>query len=522
VACANVAGLLTSRAPARAGEIALRLAIGAGRGRLIRQLLVENFLLAAGGGLAGVAVGYLGILLWRQVSVQSTLPVELVFQMDGRVLTVSLAVAVLSVFLFGLTPAIQASRVSLTGALRSTGWGLAGRSGWGRRVLVMGQAALSLVLIAVAGFMYTSFLRQLARGPGVRTDHLLTMSFNPGLSRYSQDQTLRFYDRLVERARDVRGVESVAIASFIPMSGSGPGRTPIRPEGYQFPAGTDSDNVATNHVDPDFFDVMGISLAQGRGFNVTDTAETPRVAIVNQQLADRYWPNGSALGKRFRVDEGGDSWVEIVGVVPTGRYFGISESPTSFLYLPYAQHPQGRMTLVARSSADPLGLVEPLREVVRDLDVGLAVMGTRTMENLYFDGAVRNFLVVMRAIAAMGVMGVTLTFVGLYGLVASDVSRRTREIGIRMAVGASQGTVLRMMLTHGLRLAVIGLAVGLVMTVGVGQAMRAAFPGGGGDERGLLIYVQVTGALLAITALAAYLPARRAARIAPTEALRCE
>ena len=519
VACANVAGLLSSRAPARAGEIALRAAIGAGRRRLVRQLLTENVLLAAAGGLAGVGVGYLGLLLWRQ------LPVGLVFQIDGRVLAVNLAVAVLSVFLFGLAPAVQASRAGLTGALRSAGRSPAGRTGWGRRGLVMGQVALSLVLLAVAGFMYGSFLRQLAQGPGVRTDHVLTMSFDPGLSRYSQDQTLRFYDRLVARAREVTGVEAVALASFIPMSGDGLGRTPIRPEGHPFPSGTTSDSIPTSRVDPGFFDVMGIPLAQGRAFEVTDTAGTQRVAIVNQYLADRYWPTEGALGRRFRIgerDAGDEAWVEIVGVVPTGRYFNISESPTPFLYLPYAQHPQSRMALAALSSADPRGLVEPLRDVVRELDVGLAVMDARTMEDIYYDGTVRNFLVFLRAIAAMGVMGVTLAFVGLYGLVATDVSRRSREIGIRMAVGASQGTVLRMMLTQGLRPAVVGLAVGLVLAVGVSRAMVAAFPGGGGDQRGLLIWFEVTGAVLAITALAAYLPARRAARIDPTRALRCD
>jgi hypothetical protein len=268
---------------------------------------------------------------------------------------------------------------------------------------------------------------------------------------------------------------------------------------------------------------MGIPLVQGRAFDTTDTPETPQVAIVSQLFADRYWPGTNPLGRRFQIsgDEEGQ-WVEIVGVVPNARYFSISEPPTPFLYLPYLQRPQSRMTLAVRSTDDPAALADPLRSLVREIDVDVAVTGVRTMASLYYDTAIRNFLVIMRAIGAMGVIGVTLAFVGLYGLVASDVNRRTREIGIRMAVGATQGAVLGMVLGRGLRPAVIGLAIGLVLMVGVSKAMVAAFPGGGGSDRGLAVWIWVTGGVLAVTALAAYLPARRAARVGPNHALRYE
>jgi hypothetical protein len=276
-------------------------------------------------------------------------------------------------------------------------------------------------------------------------------------------------------------------------------------------------------VDAAYFDVMDVPVVQGRAFDTTDTEDTQPVAIVNELFASIYWPGSNAVGRRFRLAGiEGDSWVEIVGVVPTGRYFSISETPTPFLFLPYSQHPQSRMTLVARTQSDPALLTGPLRSIVRELDVDLAVTDVRTMANIYYDTAIRNFLVLMRAIAAMGVIGVTLAFVGLFGLVATDVNRRTREIGIRMAVGASRGAVLRMVLARGLRPAVIGLAVGVVLMVGVSQAMVAAFPGGGGSERGLAIWFWVTGAVLAVTALAAYLPARRATRVGPSRALRYE
>jgi putative ABC transport system permease protein len=523
VACVNVAGLLASRAPARAGEISLRASLGATRGRIVTQLVTENALLAVGGGVAGIGVGYLGIQLWRQVIVQADVAVELAFQMDSRFFLVSLGFAIASIFLFGVVPALQASRINLTGALQRSGRGVAGRTGWGRRTLVGSQVALALVLIAVAAFMYTAFLRQVDAGPGVRVDNVLTMSFDPGLSQYSPEDAQLFYDRLVERAEEIPGVEAAALASFVPMSGSSAGQTLLVPEGYQLPAGIESDAKVTSYVDAAYFEVMEVPIVQGRAFDTTDTAETQRVAIVNQLLADIYWPGSNPVGRRFRLagaEE--DSWVEVVGVVPTGRYFAISETPTPFLFLPYSQQPQSRMTILLRTAGDPALLAAPLRSIVRELDVDLAVTAVRTMANLYYDTAIRNFLVLMRAIAAMGVIGVTLAFVGLYGLVATDVNRRTREIGIRMAVGASRGAVLRMVLVGGLRPAVIGLAVGVVLMVGVSQAMVAAVPGGGGSERGLAIWFWVSGAVLAVTALAAYLPARRATNVGPSRALRYE
>jgi putative ABC transport system permease protein len=264
-------------------------------------------------------------------------------------------------------------------------------------------------------------------------------------------------------------------------------------------------------------------VTDGRAFAATDTAEAPRVAVVNQFLADRFWPGRSPVGQRFRANGAEGPWVEIVGVVPTGRYFTITDPPMGFMYLPYAQVPRSQMTLVTRSSADPLTLAEPLRAVVRELDPDLAVAAVRAMESLYYDSAVRSFMVFLYAIAAMGVMSLTLVFAGIYALVASNVSQRTREIGLRMAVGADRRRVLRLVLGQAFRVTLVGLVLGLLLTLGVEQAMRAAFPGGnGGGGRELIEYVRVIAAMLLVTGLAAYLPARRAARIEPTEALRYE
>jgi putative ABC transport system permease protein len=216
-------------------------------------------------------------------------------------------------------------------------------------------------------------------------------------------------------------------------------------------------------------------------------------------------------------------WVEIVGVVPTQRYFVVNESPQPFLYFPYAQDPQSGMALIVRSTGDPSALADPLRSIVRGLDPKLALAEVRTMDALYYDTGVRNWLVVINAIGAMGVMSLVLAFAGLYGLVSSNVNRRTREIGVRMAIGADRGKVLRMVLGQGLRMSVIGVALGLLLTIGADQALRAAFPGGNsGAGRGLLEYVAVIVGVLVVTGLATYLPARRAARIEPTHALRDE
>jgi len=522
VACVNVAGLLTSRAPTREGEIAVRLSIGAGRARIVRQLLTESTLLAFGGALAGAALGYLGMLLWRQLPIEADVTIDVIFEMNRRALLVNLAVAVASVFVFGLAPALRASRANLTGVLRTAGSGRAGRTGWGRNALVAAQVALSMVFISVTAFIYTSFVEIVSAGPGVRTEGVLIMRFNPDLAGYGPDKAQQLYDRLVDRAPGVAGVDAVSLASFIPLSGFGAGQTAFAPEGYEFPEGVDNESVLTSYVDGTFFDVMGVAVTEGRAIAATDTAEATRVAVINQMLADRFWPGRSPVGQRFRANGAPEgSWVEVVGVVPTGRYFTITDPPRAFMYLPYAQVPQRQMSLVMRTRGDPLAVADPLRAVVREIDPDLAIATVRTMESLYRDSAIGSFMVVIWAIAAMGVMSVTLAFAGIYGLVAANVSRRTHEIGLRMAIGADRRTVIRMVVGQAFRVTLVGLVLGLLLTFGADQIMRAAFRGGS-DGRELIEYVRVIAVMLLVSGLAAYLPARRAVRIEPTHALRYE
>jgi putative ABC transport system permease protein len=522
VACGNVAGLLTSRAPVRAREMALRLAIGAGRGRIVRQLITESLLLSIAGGALGLAVGYAGILLFRQLEIPSELPITLAFQMDRRALLFSLAVAVAAAVIFGLVPALRASRTDLMAVMKAGDATAPGRRRrWGRAVLATAQVAVSVVLLVVAMFMYRGFRQQLTGGPGYRTDHLIMMGFDTSLIRYSEPQSRAFFEQVAERARAVSGVTAVIMTTSVPMLNDSIGDVTIVPEGVRLPPGKEDVNTLASRVDEFYFDVMGIPLVEGRNFTRRDDENTRRVAIVNQQLAAHYWPNQNPIGKRFRLRTANDAWVEIVGVAKTSKYVFIAEPPLDFVYLPYRQDKSPSMFLVARSAGDPAMLAAPLREVVRGLDVNMPIFHVRTMEDLYRMRATSVFNVLISTVAAMGLMGLGLAIVGLYGLVAYAATRRTREIGIRMAIGATSPSVLRMVLRQGVVLAVMGLVLGLAGSVGAGQLLAAAFPTGG-NQRDLMALVLVAPLVLAVTVLATYVPARRASRVNPMEALRYE
>jgi putative ABC transport system permease protein len=502
--------------------MALRLAIGAGRGQLIRQLLIESLLVAFMGGLLGLGVGYAGMMLFRQVELPTDLPISLAFQMDRRALVFGFLVAVVSALAFGVIPALQASRTDLNVIMKTGDAAAPGRKRrWGRAVLVTGQVAVSVVVLVVAMFMYRGFKQELVAGPGYRTDHLLMMRFNPGLVRYTDAQWRQFFQQVAEHARTVTGVKSVTMTTAVPMSNDSIDFVTIAPEGFQFPQGKENTTVLASRVDEYYFDTMGVSLTHGRKFARTDDESAPRVAIVNQHLAEHYWPNASPIGKRFRQKDADNAWVEVVGVAKTSKYVFIAEPPSDFVYLPYRQQKAAAMTLFAETTGDPSALSAPLREVVRGLDVNMPVFNVRTMEQLYHTRAIGVFNVLITTVVAMGLMALALALVGLYGMVAYAASRRTREIGIRMAIGATAPTVLRMVLGQGFTLALVGLAVGLAGSVGAGRLLRAAFPSGVDQRNGLALAI-VGLVVLAVTVLAAYIPARRASRVNPMEALRYE
>jgi predicted permease len=347
------------------------------------------------------------------------------------------------------------------------------------------------------------------------------LTLDPRLVRYSETQSEQFFDEAAAEAGRVPGVLSVTMTTTIPMWNDTIQATTVAPEGYQFPAGTESVTVLSALVDEHYFDTIGIPMLKGRQFRETDDKTAPRVAIVNQHLADHYWPNQDPLGKRIRLETPDRPWVEIVGVATTGKYLFIAEPPSDFIYLARRQQEPERTVLLARTAGESASVAAPLREAVRGIDQNMPIFNVRTMEELYRMRATSIFNVLITLVAGMGAMGLGLAIVGLYGLVAYAASRRTREIGIRMAIGADRANVLRMVLRQGLVLALIGLAIGLVASVGAGQLLNAAFPGEG-NRRDFMALIVVAPMVLAVTFLAAYIPARRAARINPTEALRCE
>jgi len=520
VACANVAGLLTSRAPLRAREIALRLAIGAGRPRLIRQLLTESGLIAAAGGLLGLPLAYAGIALLRQIQFPTDLVMVPQINLDRRALFFSLAVAMGSVLLFGLIPAIQTTRANLTTALKATSAMVPGRRRlWGRNLLVAVQVAVSLVLITIALFSYRMFAGELDNGMGFRTDHMLLMDFNPGVLRYSDAQSRQFFQSLTERAKALPGVKSAALASERPLGFLEPSF--IQPEGFRFPAGQMFATVHSSRVDEHYFDTLGIAILRGRAFTAADAISAPRVAIVNEVLANHYWPNQDPIGKRLRLLGPSNSpWVQIAGVAKLSRYGFIAEPPTEFLYLPYRQMPPGSMTLFAASAGDSASLLAPLRDLVRDLDPNMPTYDVQTMEHFYWARATSIAQVTVEIVGGMGLMGLLLAMVGLYALMSYSVSRRTREIGIRMAVGASHLSVLRMVLRQGMLPALCGIPFGLALSAAAGRLLTSSFPLS--YRLGPAIYLVVAPLLLIVAILAAYVPARRASLVDPMSALREE
>jgi predicted permease len=523
VACANVAGLIASRAPERARELALRLTMGAGQFRVIRQLLSESLLLAAGGAAAGFGLAYAGIALLRQIEVPTDLPAALTFELDRRVLIVGLAAAIASAVLSSLSPAWRATRGDLAATLRDASGSRPRRSRlWTRHGLVCVQVALSLVLVTVSVWLYRGTRLTVANGPGYRTEQLLMVNLDPALARYDEAKAREFFRALTEKTRNLPGVATVALTSDIPLGTDARDIITVAPEGYRFPAGSDSITVQGARVDEGFFAVMDIPIVSGRPFAATDTADTPHVAVVNTVFANRYWPGQSALGKRIRVAGRNDAWAEIVGVAATVHYNWVAEGPTEYVYLHRQQQPAPtpRTILLVHTRGDAGTMAASMRAVVRGIDAGMPIFGVRTMEDFYRARALTASNVIVGTVAGMGIMGLSLALVGLYALVAYAVSQRTREIGIRIAIGARPGNVLRMVLRHGVLLSLAGIALGLAAAAAMNNLLRAAFPASSGVSPGM--FVLVVPALLAVTVIAALIPARRAARIDPLIALKQE
>jgi predicted permease len=522
VACANVAGLLMSRAPAREKEMALRLAIGGGRIRITRQVITESVLLAAGGGALGLAMGYGGVLLLRRLPIISDIGVRLVFELDRRVIAVGLVLAAASALLSSLVPAWRASQTTnLAFTLRSGPSNVQRFSRlWSRNGLVTLQVALALVLLTVTVYLGRAFRAELNE-PGFRTERILLSSFDPRLAGYDAVRTEAFYRQLSDRVRALPGVTSVGMTSIVPLNQDNREPMNVVPEGFQLPRDTSSLTILSSRIDEGYLATMAIPLVMGRGFTSSDTTTTPRVVLINHAMADRFWPGQSPIGKRVRLmDRENQPWAEVVGVTADNKYNWIGEGPIPWLYVAQRQDVGSQSTLLVATDGDAAALAGPVREMVRDIDRNMPISSVRTMEEFYYGNASGLAMALTTVVGTMGLLGLSLALVGLYGLVAYAAARRTREIGIRMAIGAPSTSVLRMVLRHGFALAGAGVVLGVIGSIAAGGAIRSVFPNAGMID--FTTYLLVVPMLVAITLLAAWVPARRAARIDPLIALRQE
>lgn len=522
VACANVAGLLLSRSRARTREIAVRLAMGAARWQLIRQLMIENLLLAVLGGALGVLVAYAGVALFGKVPMPTDLPMGPRIELDNRVFAFTFVVSLLSTFVFGLAPAWRSSRTDVISALKARDAEQGGkRRLWGRHVLVGAQVAVSVVLLIVSAVLVEDFQRLLGAGPGYRTEQLFLMSLDPNLLHYTGDQTARLYQQLLDGARATPGVRSAALAYTVPMAMNGSNLSFV-PEGYELPKDKTSLDTFDNIVSDEYFEALGVPVVRGRGFLPSDKAHTTAVAVVNEHFAAHYWPQQDAIGKRIHLNNATGPLVEIVGIAKVAKYIWVAEQPMDFVYLPYTQNQRSEMTLIAQTqSPDATEVAPALRALVHRLDANMPVFETRTMQDLYDKRAVQVPRLITKCVGSMGLLGLILAVVGLYGLVAYSVSRRTREIGIRMAVGADRPSVLRLVIRQGFVLGAAGVVVGSVVGIFACRAMTAALTESFGSADPVM-FAAVSLLLLVITSLAAYAPARRASLIDPMRALRDE
>jgi predicted permease len=518
VACANVANLLLARATGRQREIGIRLAMGAGRGRLIRQLLTESFLLA----LAGAGLGFLlAAGAARAVSrfrLPAPVPVVFDFNVDMRVAVFTIGLSLVTALLFGLVPALQATRPDLVGALKegSAVSGRAGRSGM-RNTLVIVQVALSLVLLTAAGLFLRSLGNASSIDIGFKPDNLLVMRVDPRIHNYSPERTMQFLSQLRDRVSALPGVRSVSFVNLVPLSLAGNGVN------FGVDAAKDrsaqSVNADVYNVSSGYFETMGIPLLSGRDFD--PQAKNQNVAIINETMAGRLFPNQGPIGRLVRAD---NTSYTVIGVARNSKSRTVGERPVNCAYLFFDAGPGksgsffGISTLV-KTSVDPRRLDRPVREQIAALDPNMAVFNTETMQE-----HVNESLLLPRISAwllgSFGAVGLTLGAIGLYGVMSYAVRRRTHEIGVRMALGARPGAVQAMVLRQGLALTGVGLAVGLSIAVAVGRLSASLLYGISGTD--LITFLTVPAVLVAAALVAIVVPARRAARVDPIVALRNE
>lgn len=515
IACANIASLLLSRGRARSREIAIRLAIGAGRRRLFQQLLTESLLLAMLGGAAGLILALFSIDFFSSLRLPTSLPLYIVARPDLRVLMFTLAVTLLSGVVFGVAPALHALQSDVNSTLKGgeSPQSRKRRLFHGRNALVVTQIGISMMLLVASGLLLKDFSRLSPSRAGFRVDHVLLMGLDPSLVRYSESQGRAFFQAALQRARALPGVRSAALGENLPLGVTSSSRD-IVVDGFEMASGQRAITVSSDIVSDHYFALMRIPLVKGRPFDQTDSAVSGPVAIVNEAMAEKYWPRRSALGGRIRLN---GKVLEVVGIAKTIKYRDIGEKPMPFLYLPFSQNYTSFLALHVQTEGDPAASASHVVAEIRALDPAMPVQDVQTMEH-FFESALFGYRLTMQLTTIIGLFGMVLAITGLYSVIAYSVSRRTREIGIRLAIGADSQKIAGLVLRQGLRLTIFGTATGLALAFAASKLLGSLLAGL--SPRDPLVYSLVTLVLIGVSLLACYVPARRAARVDPVEALR--
>jgi predicted permease len=514
IACVNVANLFLARARDRRREMGVRLSMGASRGRIVRQLLTESLVFSLLGGLGGLVLARIALALLAGVTLPMDGPWDLPLAMDNTVLGFTLAVSLFTGLLFGMAPALQAASPDTMGAVKGDAAGGGGRSR-ASSTLVVAQMALSLLLLISSGLFLRSLQGATRIHPGFSDPgSLVVASVDPGLQGYDPVRSRDLLDRLKEEVGALPGVAAVGMASDLPLSLSGSSQGVVVP-GYEFAEG-EQRGSAYHVVTEGYLEALGVRLMEGRTFTRQDDGAGTPVLVVNQRFAERFWPGESAVGKTVRT--GGQDHT-LIGVVETGKYRSLGETPTEFMFLSQRQRFISGMTLVARTSGDPQALLGEIRRLVRSMDPDLPVFDARTMEE-HMGIALFPARLGGTVLGVFGLLGLSLAAVGIYGVMSYSVARRGRELGIRVALGADKGRVLRLVLGEGMRLAVLGMVLGMAAAFGASRLVRGLLYGVSAVDPAAFAGVPLL--LGAVAALAVYLPARRAASVAPMTALKVE
>jgi macrolide transport system ATP-binding/permease protein len=518
IACANVASMLLARASARQREIAIRLAIGAGRWRLIRQLVTESLVLALAGAAAGILASAWLTRLIATPSLPIPLPIVLDLRMDARVLGFTLLLTTIAGLAAGIAPAFRASRANFVEALRGAAGGARPGRRWTLRdALVAGQIATTAVLLVTAGLLARSVLAARAADVGFRTEGLAIVSADLDLARYDQARAEQYWGRALERVVSLPGVEAAALAARLPFSIN------FNVQQFHIPGHASPNDLGfslqNTRVSADYFRTLGVPILQGRGFNQSDTPTSPNVIVINETMAKRFWKDRSPLGERIRLRTADGPAFEIVGIAADHRIRTVGEQPEPYVHFAASQQMNAFQVILARTSGDARRLVEDIRRELAALEPNVPILDSQTME-AQVAASLLPIRVGLWVLSAVGVVALLLAAVGLYGVIAYSVSRRTREIGIRMALGARPTVVLSLVMRQGLTVAGAGLVIGALLAVAATRALAGMLYG-----VSLADPVAWGGACLALLAsalLANLLPARRASLVDPSVALRTE